>query len=96
MKIRGKTIAYASNKKKESRREEELFLNIGAMEENSNETNTEEYENKRDELKRLRQKMLEHMVIRPRVNLESRHYVSNAMPSIRMNTEDAITDQSGI
>ena len=45
MEIRGKTIPYASNKKKESRRvEEELFLNTKAVEENLNQTNKQEYE----------------------------------------------------
>ena len=71
MEIRGKTIAYASNKKKESRRvEEELLLNIKALEENLNETNKEEYENERDELRRLREKKLEGMIIRSRFKRE--------------------------
>ena len=71
MEIRGKTIAYASNKKKESRRvEEELLLNIKALEENLNETNKEEYENERDELRRLRERKLEGMIIRSRIKWE--------------------------
>ena len=71
MEIRGKTIAYASNKKKESRRvEEELLLNIKALEENLNETNKEEYENERDELRRLREKKLEGMIIKSRFKRE--------------------------
>ena len=65
MGIHGKTTAYASNWKKESRRvEEELSLNTKVLEENLNETNKGEYKNKRDELRRLREKMLEGMIIR--------------------------------
>ena len=69
MEIRGKTIACASNKKKESRRvEEELLLNTKTSEEN--ETDKEEYENKQDELRRLREKKLEGMIDKSRVKWE--------------------------
>ena len=46
------------------------MLNIKALEEKKNETNKEEYKNKRDELRRLRERKLEGMIIRSRIKWE--------------------------
>ena len=92
--IRGKSISYASFKKKrETDIEKRLTKEISFMEKNINHSVVDELEEKKNQLKDLREKRVEGMYVRSRVrwvnegekvsryfcNLENRHYVNKAM-----------------
>ena len=109
MEIRGKTISYASFKKKQTdKTENKLIQEINNLEqENSNNTLLEE---KREALKDLRTRKLEGLKIRSRAkwidqgekvtkyfcNLENRNYVSKNMPNIWKNDGSKTTNQKEI
>ena len=71
MEICGKTFAYASNKKKRKQKSRRIInAKYKGARGKKNETNKEEYKNKRDELRRLRERKLEGMIIRSRFKRE--------------------------
>ena len=95
MEIRGKTISYASFKKKQIDKTEQILLQeISILEENN--ININLLEEKRQELREIRDKKLEGLKIRSRAkwidqgekvtkyfcNLENRNYVSKNMPHL--------------
>ena len=96
MEIRGKTISYSSFKKKKiDKTEEKLVKEISQMEQDIN-TNNQILEEKRNELKRIRENKLNGLMIRSRAkwldqgekvskyfcNMENRNYISKCMPDL--------------
>lgn len=108
--IRGKTIAYASNKKKlQSDKESKILSEIEALEKQTN-INYELLELKRLELSEIRKKKMEGVFLRARAkwvqegekptryfcNLENRNYVSKFMNSLTTGTGEVLNTQDEI
>lgn len=110
MEIRGKTIAYASHKKKlEENKEKVLYEEIDKLEKEVN-INFSLLDTKRKELYDIRQKKMEGVKIRSRArwvsegekmtkyfcNMESRNFTSKCMNSLINDNGDLLKDQSDI
>lgn len=108
MEIRGKTISYASHKKKEKEKQEkDLVKNINIIESNLSEANKNDYEELKEELRILRENKLEGMIVRSRakwqaegerpsryfLHLENRHCTNKAITSIKKENGQTITEQ---
>ena len=109
MEIRGKTISYATYKKKKiDKTEQNLIQEINILEQNN--FNSTLLEEKREELKELRIKKLEGLKIRSRAkwieqgekvtkyfcNFENRNYVSKNMPNLYKKDGFKTTNQNEI
>lgn len=110
MEIRGKTISYASYKKKqEENKELKLLQEIENLEKELN-INYDILEGKRKELYDLRQKKMEGVKIRSRAkwitegekvskyfcNLENRNFISKSMNNLISNNGDVLKEQANI
>ena len=110
MEIRGKTISYASFKKKQNdSREKQLINEISILEENITE-NLHVIDNLKNELLSLRKIKMEGCLIRSRAqcieedekpskffcNLESHNYLSKIIPKLELSNGNLITSQSEI
>ena len=111
MEIRGKSISYASFKKKEKENREATLINeIKTLEDDLTSNNFEQLEQLKDELINLRKYKMQGHFIRSRANiiehdekpskyfcnLENYHYTSKIIPKIEMNDGTVITDQNEI
>ena len=113
MKIRSKTISYASMKKKQTFKEEQqLEQDIQRLEkiENKSEHDARVIDMKKEQLRNIREKRMEGVLLRSRArwvsegekvssyfcNLEKRHYVSKNMARIINQNEDVLTNQKDI
>ena len=111
MEIRGKTISYASFKKKErEEKEKELIDIIDDLETNIINTDLEYLENKKLELQEIRKKKMDGAFIRSKAkwieegekltnyfcNLENRNFVSKVINTIETNEGIKLTDTSDI
>jgi exonuclease III len=112
MKVRSKTISYATmKKKKENEQEKKLETEIDILEkrDNKNETDFITLEEKKEELKDIREKRIEGVLLRSKArwvsegekvshyfcNLEKRHFVSKMMTKIVDNGKE-ISDSKQI
>ena len=108
MEIRGKSISYSSHRKKESeKRENELINNIKELEANLSDTNVNEIEVLKEELKIIRQNKMQGILIRSRAqiieedekvtnffcNLEKHNYTSKLIPKLEKQNGEIISDQ---
>jgi hypothetical protein len=111
MKVRSKTISYASmKKKKESEKEKLLETEIDRLEKlgTKNENGIILLEEKKDELKVIREKRIEGVLLRSKArwvadgekvsqyfcNLEKRHFVSKTMTKVVENGRDIFDSKS--
>lgn len=108
MEIRGKTISYASYKKKEKgKKEEELKREILMLEKRVDNGSMQILEDKKSELEQLRKEKLRGRVIRSRMQwieegekpssyfcgLESRNFTSKIIPKIEKENGEIVTNQ---
>ena len=111
MEIRGKSISYASFKKKENtNRENELIKIINNLEQNLEPENVEALESLQEELKQIRKIKMQGYLLRSRANiieydekptkffcsLESHNFTSKIIPKIEKEDGKLITDQHEI
>ena len=107
MEIRGKTISYASYKKKEdSKHEKQLNDEIAHLEKDVNDTNLESLERKKSELELIRRKTVDGLIIRSKAhnmeegghnskyfsNLEKRNYIDKSVFLLEKEDKSIITD----
>ena len=110
-KIRGKTISYASYKKKSEKMKEENLMNeIGKLETNVEENTMIQLEELKTQLQEIRDKRIEGMLVRSRVrwmqdgekgskyfcNLEKRNFVDKSLGFIEKENGEVISDQKDI
>ena len=111
MEARGKTIAYASyKKKKEIEKERQLEENLQRLDADVTEIVLPEIERVKAELQEIRDKRMEGVTIRSRVkwinegekvskyfcNLESRNYLDKAMHFVENSNGDIVSEQGNI
>lgn len=111
LEIRGQTIAYATSKKNEQKeREKKLIIDIDVLEKNVDDENLQELEMLKAELRAIREKKAEGMMIRSKVrwlnegernskyfcNLENRNFVNKAVSFLDKGEDGIITDQKAI
>ena len=111
LQIRGKTISYASyKKKKENEKEKQLETKIENLEHSLNRFNQTELDNLKAELELLRDKRIKGIALRSKVkwitdgekinkyfcNLESRNYNDKMLPLIELDNGDIIDSQPEI
>ena len=111
LKIREKTISYSSfKKKKDGKVEKELVDKIKQLSDNLNESNLEELEEAKSELQQLRDRKIEGMIIRSRVqwlqhgekhskyfcNLEKRNFVDRSMNFLEKDNGQILYEQEKI
>ena len=111
MEIRGKTISYASHKKKiQNQAENNLRFEISLLENQTNDTNNNELETKKQELEKIRISKIKGSMVRSRAlwisegekpskyffGLESRNYVNKIISKVENCNGDIITDQGKI
>ena len=109
--IRGKSISYATNKKRKEREKEECLINkIKDKEKNINDNNLAELELLKTELQELRDKKMQGITIRSKVkwiaegekvtkyfcNMESRNYTDKSLPVIEKENGQILTSQNEI
>ena len=108
MQIRGKTISFATHKKKQENDQEDKFLNELDKLEKENSINHALLENERKTLYELRQKKMEGVKIRSGAkwisvgekvtkyfcNLENRNFESKSMNCLLMNNGNITKDQN--
>lgn len=108
MEIRGKTISYASyKKKKQNQRKLKLEKEITEIEQNLTQNTIDELNEKQNELEQIRSNILKGQCIRSKakwieegekptkyfLSLESRNYISKQIPRIQKDDGSIITDQ---
>ena len=108
MEIRGKSISFSSHIKKQTeKREKELTEKIKTLESNLSESDVNEIEILKEELKIIRQNKMQGILIRSRAqiieedekatnffcNLEKHNFISKLIPQIRKQNGEIITDQ---
>ena len=111
MEIRGETISYSSNKKKQNdKKETQLAANILKLEQNLKEDNLQELEKLKLELTELRQTKVKGAVIRPQAtnllegekptkyfcSLETHNYLSKIIPRLESSEGRILIDQNEI
>ena len=111
LEIRGKTISYATYRKKEDRkREENLEKEIEKLEKDITEENLPSLERKKEALQNIRHKKVDGMIIRSRAkwiqegekntkyfcSLEKRNFVEKCMPYLETSQGELLTDQNMI
>ena len=113
MEIRGKTISYSTHKKKEEEKEEKsLIKEIKELEANNNldQSRIPLLENKRERLKELRNKKLNGMIVRSRINwiqhgekpshyfcnLEKRNFINRSMCFLEKTDGELVFDKKEI
>lgn len=108
MELRGKSISFASFRKKQTdKHEQELIKRIKNIEENLTENNQDELNNLRSDLEKLRHEKMKGKVIRSRAqwieegekpskffcNLENQNYINKTMYKLKNNNSEIIYDQ---
>ena len=111
MEIRGKSIAFSSNKKREdNKREKDIEKEIQTLEQDNIDTHYKQIDDLRAELETLRDKRIQGMAVRSKsnwihqgekvnkyfLNLESRNYKEKMLPFIETSTGEIISEQSKI